>query len=153
MPKIENSKIFLLLPLYASDLLSSPLFQREQNFMQHGNSTVYKHSISVAVVALLIARRLKLKVNEREMTRGALLHDYFLYDWHEKHPFHRWHGFNHAKKALLNAQRDFGLTKLEEHIIERHMFPLNIKPPFKKEGIIVCIADKLCALRETFKKR
>ena len=141
-----------ILAKYANDILSSPLFLQEKNFIQHGSVTVYAHSIAVAIMALVIVRHLKLHVNEKAMTRGALLHDYFLYDWHHKDPSHRWHGFHHAKKAQENAIRDFSVSPLEQHIIETHMFPLNIKPPLKKESFIVCVADKLCAIREIFSR-
>ena len=54
---------------------------------------------------------------------------------------------------LRNAERDFALSEIERDIIEKHMFPVNIKPPRHKESYIVTIADKICALREviTFK--
>ena len=88
-------------------------------------------------------------VNRRELIRGALLHDYFLYDWHEKNAGHRFHGFIHAGRALQNARKDFKLTIREENIILRHMFPLNVVPPMCKEAWLVCLADKICASKET----
>ena len=30
------------------------------------------------------------------------------------------------------------------------MFPLNLTPPRYRESILVCIADKICAVYETF---
>ena len=84
---------------------------------------------------------------------GALLHDYFLYDWHEKNAGHRFHGFIHAGRALQNAKNDFELTRREENIISRHMFPLNIVPPMCKEAWLVCLADKICASKETIVRR
>jgi uncharacterized protein len=85
--------------------------------------------------------------------RGALLHDYFLYDWHVPAPEHNLHGFSHAGAALKNAKRDFEINRLEQDIIEKHMFPLNIRPPKYRESIIVCLADKLCATKETVMDR
>ena len=81
--------------------------------------------------------------------RGALLHDYFLYDWHQKDSSHRLHGFRHPKTALGNAQRDYHLNWKEKNIIARHMFPLIPVPPQCREAWIVCLADKWCALGET----
>ena len=43
----------------------------------------------------------------------------------------------------------FELTRVEEDIISRHMYPLTLRPPMCKEAWIVCAADKYCALRET----
>lgn len=82
--------------------------------------------------------------------RGALLHDYFLYDWHIKDPNRKAHGFSHAAAALQNAERDFALNAVERDVIARHMFPLNLTPPRYRESILVCIADKICAVYETF---
>ena len=31
------------------------------------------------------------------------------------------------------------------------MFPLNLRVPIYKESIILCIADKICATKETIK--
>ena len=78
-----------------------------------------------------------------------MLHDYFLYDWHQKDPSHRLHGFRHPKTALGNAQRDYYLNWKEKNIIARHMFPLIPVPPQCREAWIVCLADKWCALGET----
>lgn len=120
-----------------------------QKYMQHSDISVYKHCISVAYTSVELAEKFSWDVNRRELIRGALLHDYFLYDWHEKDGGHRFHGFIHAGRALQNAKRDFELTRREENIILRHMFPLNIVPPMCKEAWLVCLADKICALKET----
>ena len=45
------------------------------------------------------------------------------------------------------------LTRREENIISRHMFPLNIVPPMCKEAWLVCLADKICASKETIVRR
>ena len=49
--------------------------------IQHGKVSVYAHCVSVADTACVLAETLHLRVNERALIRGALLHDYFLYDW------------------------------------------------------------------------
>ena len=104
-----------------------------QRYMQHSDISVYKHCISVAYTSVELAERFSLNVNRKELIRGALLHDYFLYDWH--------------------AKNDFELTRREENIISRHMFPLNIVPPMCKEAWLVCLADKICASKETIVRR
>ena len=50
-------------------------------------------------------------------------------------------------------KNDFELTRREENIISRHMFPLNIVPPMCKEAWLVCLADKICASKETIVRR
>ncbi len=124
-------------------------FTQTIQFMQHGDISVCEHCISVAYMSVFIARRLKLNVDYRALIRGALLHDYFLYDWHEKDASHSLHGFRHPRKAVENAQRDFKLSVKEQNIILRHMFPLTVIPPACQEAWIVCIADKICAAAET----
>lgn len=103
----------------------------------------------MAEVSVRIADSIPIKVDERAMIRGALLHDYFLYDWHEKDGNHRLHGFSHPYTALRNAREDYVLEEIEENIILRHMFPLTPIPPTCREAWIVCAADKYCALGET----
>ena len=122
-------------------------------YMQHGDTSVFRHSVSVAYFSYYLALKMNAPVDIHSLIRGALLHDYFLYDWHEKNAGHRFHGFIHAGRALQNAKNDFELTRREENIISRHMFPLNIVPPMCKEAWLVCLADKICASKETIVRR
>ncbi len=137
-----------LIEKYGGDIISSSGMQSEKNFMQHGGISCYSHSVSVALMSINIARIFRIHTDIKSMVRGALLHDYFLYDWHERSTMHKLHGFTHARTALRNAERDFNLSEIERDIIEKHMFPVNIKPPRHKESYIVTIADKICAIRE-----
>lgn len=121
----------------------------EKEFCQHGDTTVYEHSVRVATVSLLLARWLRFRVRKRELIRGALLHDYFLYDWHKTKAGHGLHGFTHPKTALNCAREDYLLSRVEENIILRHMFPLVPIPPACREAWIICLADKYCAAAET----
>ena len=120
--------------------------------MQHGKTSVYKHIINVTNMSITIAYKFNMNVDIKSLIRGSLLHDYFLYDWHENDKSHRLHGFKHAKTAMLNAERDFGINKIEKNMIYTHMFPLNLRLPRYKESIILCMADKVCAIKETFNK-
>lgn len=84
-----------------------------------------------------------------EVARGALLHDLFLYDWHvtKKEGLH---AFKHPERALINAESFFELTQRERDIIVRHMWPVTITPPKFAASYIVILADKYCALMDTF---
>ncbi|MDD6072105.1 MAG: HD domain-containing protein [Clostridiales bacterium] len=123
-------------------------FAKSKEHYQHGTTTVYQHCINVAVISCIIADKCGLHVNFDDLIRGALLHDYFLYDWHEKDKSHRLHGFCHPRKALRNAEEDFLLTAIEKDIIKHHMFPLIPIPPHTLEAWVVCLADKVCAIQE-----
>lgn len=123
-----------------------------RSFIQHGDVSVYAHVLSVARYSLCMAQLLAcvgVDIDTRSLVRGALLHDYFLYDWHDSDPSHRLHGFKHPFFALERAEEDFDLTPIERNIIARHMFPLVPIPPACREAWIVCLADKACALGET----
>ena len=121
-------------------------------YMQHGCTSVFRHSVSVAHYSFYLAWKMHIPVNEKALIRGALLHDYFLYDWHDKNSHHkRPHGFYHPSVALANAERDFDLNWRVKNTIKRHMFPLTPIPPKCLEGWIVCAADKICSTKETIK--
>ena len=130
------------------EIINSDLFKREMMFLQHGDVSVYEHSINVANTCLAVADNLKINVNKESLVKGALLHDYFLYDWHVKESYHKFHGIRHPKFARDNAKRDFGLTKKEENMILSHMFPFGYVFPKYKESIVLCIVDKYCATSE-----
>lgn len=143
-----NMELISMVYELGGDILSSDGMKSEKNIPHHGNYSCFDHSLRVAAASIYIAMKLGADVDMRSLVRGALLHDYFLYDWHKRDKAHRLHGFHHAKKALINAERDFSLNDTEKEIIMRHMFPLNITPPRSAESRIVCLADKLCAAGE-----
>lgn len=127
---------------------------KSRTFYQHGKINIYVHSLRVAYICYYWVKKYHLHVDEKALIRGALLHDYFLYDWHDKeHEHKRPHGFFHPSAALCNAKQDFILTRKEENIIQRHMFPLTLIPPGCKEAWLVCMADKVCSTRETVRER
>lgn len=135
----------------AEDILQSPNFRFTREHIQHGDMTVNSHCMSVARYSLALSQRLHINCNQRELIRGALLHDYFLYDWHDKDHIkpHNLHGFFHPGRALQNAAREYELTDRERDIIKKHMWPLTVVPPMYRESWIVSMADKWCSVMET----
>ncbi len=129
------------------DILTDDNFLECKYYMHHGNTSCYEHQLSVAYYTYKMCNKLGLR--SEEAARGALLHDFFLYDWHildkekRKH-----HATNHPKVALENAKKYFDLTDMQEDIIIKHMWPLTILPPKYMETFIVTIADKMCCIME-----
>lgn len=117
-----------------------------QNYMQHRDLNLLEHSIHVSLVSYSVAK--KLNMDHLTILKGAMLHDFFLYDWHEKNRPEGLHGFMHPSIALKNAQDYFELSPIERDIILKHMWPLTLKPPRYKESILVCFVDKYCSFIE-----
>ena len=134
---------------HGKDILESDGMKTEKICIQHGTYTVFDHSLAVTSMCISISNKLRINVHERELVRGALLHDFFLYDWHERSLANSIHGFTHPGIALRNAEKVFKLGKIERNMIRRHMFPLTPIPPRYRESVILCIADKMCATKET----
>ena len=144
-----SSRLQRLLADTIRELAMQGRFYEEKEAMQHGSTTIYRHSVHVAYVSLFLMEKWQFPMDEASLVKGALLHDYFLYDWHEKDGGHRLHGFRHPAFALYNASKDFSLNRKEKNIIARHMFPLTVLPPRCLEAWIVCFVDKYCAFSET----
>ncbi|MGN0106873.1 MAG: HD domain-containing protein [Hominilimicola sp.] len=142
-----NSVLYCL-----NNLSKNSKLRKMDKFIQHGGTSCLKHTIAVAYYSIKIAEMLGIRYKKRDLIRGALLHDYFLYDWHDGAEGRNIHGFTHPQTALDNADRDFMLTETEKDIIKKHMFPLTLMPPMCREGWIVCMVDKYCSLYETFNK-
>lgn len=131
------------------ELLQSEDVQSMRGFIQHAQVSCFEHSFSVAYISFRFCRKTGLHVDYKSMVRGALLHDFFLYDWHLKSDRKGLHGFTHPKAALQNAEKYFVLNDRERDIIVKHMWPLTPIPPRYREAFIVSAADKYCSLIET----
>ncbi|MEG0109958.1 MAG: HD domain-containing protein [Oscillospiraceae bacterium] len=130
------------------DILENEKFCSMKNFIQHGETTCLTHSINVSYLSYMFCKAHNLNANAA--ARGGLLHDLFLYNWHNYHrkKGERLHGFEHPRKALENAECLFPLTDIERNIILRHMWPLTITPPKYKEALCVVYYDKYCSVME-----
>lgn len=135
--------------------INHPKVQEMKKFIQHGATTTFEHCDKVARMSFLINKKLHLKADDSLLVPAALLHDFFLYDWHNNpngkvKKLTEKHGFTHAKAAADNAKKYFDISDKMHSIIKSHMWPLNITHfPKCKEGIILCLADKFVAFRET----
>ncbi|MCR5310045.1 MAG: HD domain-containing protein [Lachnospiraceae bacterium] len=138
---------------HGRDILNSKNFLSSAKNIQHGDVSVMKHSLKVAYASMWLNRKLKIQCSERELVRGALLHDYFLYDWHDtkRENYQFLHGFYHPGIALKNATRDFNLTDKEKDIISKHMWPMTLKFPKCREAWVVTAADKYISVLESLR--
>ncbi|MBO5354788.1 MAG: HD domain-containing protein [Clostridia bacterium] len=137
----------------AREVVGKARYDEMKQYVSHSDITVYQHCIKVAYKAYCFAVRHDIPCDMRALIRGALLHDYYLYDWHDPNKGFRWHGFKHHRFALRNAERDFVLSKKERNIIHSHMFPLTFWClPRCREAWLVTLADKLVATEETLIK-
>ncbi len=139
------------------DILQHGEFLKLKDYFHH-NSSIYHHVHDVAYLSYRISKYLKL--DYRSTARGALLHDFFLYDWRNHDvpdlPRKKFHGLEHPKIAVVNAKKHFSINDIEEDIIKKHMWPLTLVPPKYKESYIVSFADKYLSSVEfihEYKKR
>lgn len=125
-------------------------FKDTSIYIAHSDVSVFSHCYDVSKKSYEFALTHHIKCDLKSLIRGAFLHDYYLYDWHDKKNRLPHHGFRHNKYALANAKKDFSLNKVEENIIYSHMFPLTIFAlPKYKEAWITCYIDKKVAKKES----
>ena len=131
-----------------SDLLDSEVVMQMKKYMHHGHTTCFQHCLNVSYYNYLICKLLSL--DERAGARAGLLHDLFLYDWHDyvREKGQKMHGWTHAATALRNVNKYFEITPVEADIIEKHMFPMNIALPKYKETVVIIFVDKICGAWE-----
>lgn len=137
------------------DLLKNDAVKSMGKFTQHSDVSCLKHCMHVALMSYLICRKLRFSEEScRNVARGALLHDMFLYDWHEKN-YGNLHGFRHPAIALEKAEQYIGnLNDCQKDIILNHMWPLTIyRMPQCKETYVVLCSDKLCTILEVFRMK
>lgn len=110
-----------------------------QQFIQHGTVTTYEHCLRVTRIAYWLNLHWHCHADEVSLVRGAFLHDFYLYDWHNCSNITHWHGFKHPLIARYNADAVFQLNNKERNIIQTHMWPLTITQlPRCREACLVC---------------
>ena len=129
------------------DILKHEEFLKLQHELHHGISR-FEHSVRVAKMAYRMSK--KLGMDYERVTRAALLHDFYTDEdtlkYNAKQTLK-----THPSIALDNAKKYFDLDKMQENIIEAHMFPLTKKIPAYKESWLVSGADKVVATHEMYR--
>lgn len=133
--------------------INSEEVSKMKDYVAHGKISVFSHCLNVAKTAYDINNKFNLHSDLQTLLVGALLHDFYLYDWHDAKlntNIFKMHGYTHPFKACENAIEVFDINEDIQKVIKTHMWPLTLRSfPNSKEAIIVCIADKICALKET----
>lgn len=129
------------------DLAGNETVQKMKQYKQHCDTSCFLHCYYAAYYCYVISKCLGL--DYVSATRGAMLHDLFLYDWHIKQKDLSWHAFTHPKIAYNNASKIFELNSTEKDMIINHMWPLTIRLPKTKEAWVLIFVDKYCAIKET----
>lgn len=130
------------------EIVNSSVVQQMKQFNHHSHTSCFTHSVHVSYMNYVVCN--KLNLDSYAAAKAGLLHDLFLYDWHQykTKKDERLHGFEHPNKALKNAHKYFNLTKKEGDIIVKHMFPLTLTLPSYKETFVIVMTDKICSVGE-----
>ena len=145
--KISEEQKNKLENIYQS-FLNDEKILRMKDIPMHRGSNCYFHSFKVAKLAIKRSLRHK-EVNLEVVLIGAILHDYYLYDWRQDRSKLKKHGHRHPYIASENASRDFDVSPTIKKVIETHMWPINIGDfPDTKEARIVANADTRVAFVE-----
>lgn len=129
------------------DILNKKEFQALDCELHHGISR-YKHSVRVARSAYKISK--KLHWNYNDITRAALLHDFFLDEQLKQYNTAKTF-YKHPEVALNNAQKYFSLTETQENAILSHMFPSCKVLPKYKESWLITLIDKGVSFYEMYR--
>lgn len=125
--------------------------------IRHHEASIFYHNLRVARVAYRWAASLEriafFRTKRKALIRGALLHDFFFYDWRVTRPENgKLHAFEHPRESARHAERHYFITKRERNIILSHMWPLGENWPRYGESWLVTIADKWVSLKEFSRK-
>jgi uncharacterized protein len=126
-------------------ILSNEEFRSLEYYSHHRGTSRLMHSVNVSYIAWLLAG--KVGCDKKKAARVGLLHDFCPYDFREKTPTGEHQAFYHPKAAAENSIRVFQIDAGEADDILTHMFPL-AHVPKSREGWIVTLADKVCAVME-----
>lgn len=118
-------------------------YQKLKQIKHHG-ITRYEHSLRVAYYSYIVTK--KLKLDYKEATQAALLHDFFIDEVENKNPITKLR--QHPDYAVSNASKIINLSDKQVDIIKTHMFPITFTPPKYLESWIVDFADDVASIHE-----
>ena len=134
--------------LCIKDIKDNDTVLKMKNFIQHCDTSCYDHCYKVSYISFLICK--KFNLDYKAAAHAGFLHDLFLYDWHIKSEENKpLHGFRHPYIALRNASKLYNLSKKEQDIIKKHMWPVTIAFPRYPESFVVTFVDKYSAMQES----
>lgn len=143
-PKIDAAS---LVQQYGADIIADLTYQSQAKFKQHRVSNTMRHCIGVATSCVKFAQKLRIKVDVKSLIRGALLHDFYLYQYTEC--YKKGHFHHHGDWAAENAQKYFGINELEKGMICHHMWPIRFFYfPNSREAFILTLMDKKVGTKE-----
>lgn len=136
------------------DILASDMFIRGFSQSHHFRSNVSDHELHVTKAALRLAG-LFAYADREALIRACLCHDMGLIGNRKVvYTTGRMCITQHPLDSATRAEDILGtISEKERDIIEHHMFPLVLKRPDSLEAVLICIADKYCALYEPFTVR
>ena len=126
-------------------ILQNKQFVELSKFVHHQWTNRLMHSVNVSYLSWHLAK--KLGCDATVAARAGLLHDFCLYDFKEETPNGEHQAFYRPKVAAENSYEVFQVSEKEWNAIRTHMFPLG-PIPNSKEGWIITLADKICAVTE-----
>ena len=139
MIKYEDSEFSRIV----SPILDINKFNETKDIVHHG-ITRYEHSVRVAYYSYKITKLLKL--DYKETTEAALLHDFFTNEVENKNSIQKL--THHPNVAIENSMEYFDLSDKQIDIIKTHMFPVTFVPPKYLESWIVDIVDDVASIYE-----
>lgn len=152
--KISDQQKEKLETIYQTFLHDEKILKMKE-IQMHRGSNCYEHSFKVAKLAMKRALRSQRKnIDLETLLIGAILHDYYLYDWRKDRSKLKGHAKKHEMIASENASRDYDVSPAIKKVIETHMWPFNFKNfPNTVEARIVNNADTYIAFIEALTSR
>ena len=146
-----DTAVVELIVKYGRDIICSSDFQKTFDQTHHKCMTVGDHTLSVAVVAVGLCRRMHIddETTLRNVITASLCHDLGIMGRDEKFSTNTRCYVRHPEDSVKVYKALTG--KDNKRIIDSinaHMFPLKPLPPRYKEGWILTMADKISSVRE-----
>ena len=151
----RNQRNDVLIKEYGSDILHSDEFESALSQTHHHCSSVGVHSIMTARAGLSICNvinKTRFHIDEQRFVRIALLHDLGMLGRTVRYKNNFMCGYLHPKNSVDTARKLWAdIDKKSIRAIRSHMWPLSLRIPTSREGLILCIADKVSAVGDRFK--